>query len=156
MYVLSQIHLFSPSILTRLCCDQLKGGDSLLYHAIKVYKLTPELHWAAGGYIWPLDRLVDCGVDMPFFNRQSPPSVGAPLRGVFSPSGSVHGHDIEESDKLRSRVEGSAAILLSEAGIVILTDHDSLGPTGKERAPFVSGGMLEKLVVNVLLVAYVP
>jgi hypothetical protein len=38
-----------------------------------------------------------------------------------------------------------------------LTDWNSPVPAiGKERVPFVSGGEMEKLVVNVLLVAYVP
>ena len=40
-------------------CLQLKGGDSLLYHALKVYKLAPEIRWTAGGYIWAPDQTVD-------------------------------------------------------------------------------------------------
>ena len=39
----------------------MKGGDSILYHALKLYKLLPELRWAAGGYIWPVDRTVEWG-----------------------------------------------------------------------------------------------
>jgi len=37
-----------------------------------------------------------------------------------------------------------------------LNDLDELGPIGKERVPFVSGGELGRLVVNALLVAFVP
>ncbi|KAF8646615.1 hypothetical protein AX16_007116 [Volvariella volvacea WC 439] len=40
-------------------CQQLKGGDALLYHALKTFKLNPELNWTAGGYIWPVDRTVE-------------------------------------------------------------------------------------------------
>jgi hypothetical protein len=41
--------------------------------------------------------------------------------------------------------------------ISILTDWNTPNPeTGKERVYFVSGGELEKLVVNVLMVVYVP
>jgi hypothetical protein len=29
--------------------SQLKAGDCLLYHSIKLYQLNPELHWTAGG-----------------------------------------------------------------------------------------------------------
>ena len=59
---------------------------------------------------------------------------------------------------LRTRVEESGAIPLAEARITVLAD-DMLSEAGaitKERVPFVSSGVLDKLVVNVLLVVYVP
>jgi hypothetical protein len=37
---------------------QLKGSDEVLYHALRLYQLTPELRWAAGGYVWPVDKTV--------------------------------------------------------------------------------------------------
>jgi hypothetical protein len=139
---------------------QLKGGDSLLYHAVKVYKLTPELHWTAGGYIWPVDRTVECGPEnldvdtmiRPPFGVLSGPRQPA-LRGSFS---MYTGEEVEEADKLRYRVEDSGAVLLAEADINILMDWNAPGPVGKERVPLVTGGALEKLVVNVLLLVYVP
>ncbi|KAJ7155686.1 hypothetical protein C8R46DRAFT_1041042 [Mycena filopes] len=140
----------------------LKGGDSMLYHALKLYKLAPVLHWSAGGYIWPIDRPVE------IFNDESP-QRGSPLllqqlppiRGAFnnshSPSmpGALPGGGV---DTLRARVEESGAIPLANAEITLLTDWRATPETttvGKARVHFVAEGMLEKLVVNVVLVAFV-
>lgn len=158
-----------PQVRCRLCCVvlavtglflQLKGADSLLYHAVKLYKLAPELHWTAGGYIWPVHRTMDCVHDVTSpdltssFSSLSVGSRGSPaVRGAFN---NYNNADEAEAEALRLRVEGSGAIPLVEAEITVLNDLDELGPIGKERVPFVSGGELERLVVNVLLVAYVP
>ncbi|KAF9462249.1 hypothetical protein BDZ94DRAFT_1220187 [Collybia nuda] len=157
-------------VLAETLIPHLKAGDSLLYHAIKLYKLTPELHWTAGGYIWPVDRTVEFfGEDianpqtksllpgrMPLGVLNGPRGGGVPpVRGPFSSYGDT---DDDEVDNLRSKVEDSGAIPLAEADITILTDWN-IPPTsnaGKERVYFVSGGELEKLVVNVLLVVFVP
>lgn len=77
------------------------------------------------------------------------------LRGAFSTpyGGSEVGSD---ADNIRSRVEHSGAIPIADAEISILTDWNTPNPiVGKERVPFVSGGELDKLVVNVLIVVYV-
>ncbi|GAW01470.1 hypothetical protein LENED_003069 [Lentinula edodes] len=55
----TQYVLGSSEVLAESLVPMLKGGDSVLYHAIKLYKLSPELHWTAGGYIWPVDRTVE-------------------------------------------------------------------------------------------------
>lgn len=128
----------------------------MLYHAIKLYKLCPELHWSAGGYIWPVDRTVEILAD-DLIGRPKADSGGfrgvPPMRGTFG----VYPDVVEEADSLRSRVEESGATPLAEADISILTDWNVPVPVmGKERVPFVSGGELEKLVVNVLLVVFVP
>lgn len=60
-----------------------------------------------------------------------------------------------EADIIRLRVEESGAIALADAEISILSDWAS-GPITKERVYFASGGELEKLIVNVLMVTYVP
>lgn len=139
---------------------QLKGADSLLYHALKLYKLAPELHWAAGGYIWPVHRTMDSVHDVASpdltssFSSLTVGHRGAPaVRGAFN---NYNNADEAEAEALRLRVENSGAVPITEAEITVLNDLDGLGPIGKERVPFVSGGELEKLVVNVLLVAYVP
>ena len=31
----------------------------MLYHSLRLYKLVPELRWAAGGFIWPTTATVD-------------------------------------------------------------------------------------------------
>ena len=53
-----------------------------MYHALKVFKLAPELHLAAGGYIWPIDRMVECGSDAYLDLPAAMMGFGAP----FSPS----------------------------------------------------------------------
>lgn len=133
----------------------------MLYHALKLYKLEPELHWSAGGYIWPVDQTVDFTVeirDSPFSpnarmspgdsSRQSTPS---PISGMCSMP------DVGDSTEyIRTKVERSGAVRLSEAGILLLSAPSSPGGAAKERVPFVRGGELEKLVVNGLLVVYIP
>jgi len=83
-----------------------------------------------------------------------------PVRGPFNnaPYSTVDAEE-EEVNNLRTRVEDSGAIPLGEADITILMDSNGPGQgpvAGKERVYFVSAGELEKLVVNVLLVVYVP
>ena len=60
-----------------------------------------------------------------------------------------------DSDIVRSRVEESGAIALAEAEIFVLSDWSS-SPVTKERVYFASGGDLEKLVINVMIVTFVP
>ncbi|KAG6815406.1 hypothetical protein H0H87_002184 [Tephrocybe sp. NHM501043] len=142
----------------------LRGGDSLLYHAIKLYKLGPELHWTAGGYIWPIDRSLDFVGDDIAERRPLRPHVLSsalplrgqvpPLRGPFNASETSNVADDEQASNLRMKVEQSGAISINEAEITILKGW-STTTAGKERVYFVSGGELEKLVINVLLV-FVP
>jgi hypothetical protein len=136
---------------------QLKGGDSLLYHALKVYKLIPELHWTAGGYIWPIDCSVNCGSEITPLKKKRHSSTSIPsVRGIFA-TNSTGSSEMEENEIMRNRVEAGGGISLTEAGIFLLVDWTSPGPhTGKERVPFVSGRELEKLVVNVIMVTYIP
>ncbi|KNZ71697.1 hypothetical protein J132_07609 [Termitomyces sp. J132] len=140
----------------------LRGGDSLLYHAIKLYKLSPELHWTAGGYLWPIDRSVDfVSQDIveghPLWGYVLPGRVSdiPPLRGPFNTS---HLADpATQAEHLRTRVEDNGAIALTEAKITVLTGWDaSTAVAGKERVYLVSNGELGKLVVNILLVVFVP
>ena len=69
---------------------------------------------------------------------------------------------VTEEDSLRWRVENSGAIPLEEEDILMMVTPDPaggpplLGPVSKEKVPFVSGGQLDKLIVNVLMVAFVP
>jgi len=153
------------------CGYQLKGSDSLLYHALKVFKLAPELHWAAGGYIWPIDRTVECGNDAlsdspaammdfaPPYNSPSKRSVAASVRPMSYYGDPAEDEELDTmrtvSDVVRLRVEESGAIALTDAEIFILSDW-APGPTTKERVYFASDGDLEKLIVNVLIVTFVP
>lgn len=119
---------------------QLKGVDLLVYNAFKLHKLLPELHWTAGGYVWPVDRtLEDFGDDITA-NAHNP---------INNP----------EIDAIRWRVEASGAVSLQKANITVLSDWSTLNVApvkGEQRVYFVSNGELEKLVLNVLVVIYVP
>jgi len=117
---------------------QLKGVDLLVYNAFKLHKLSPELHWTAGGYIWPADRtLEDFGDEItnnPIVNNQG-------------------------FDPIRARVEASGAVSLLKANVTILSDWSTLNVApvkGEQRVYFASNGELEKLVLNALVVIYVP
>ena len=77
---------------------------------------------------------------------------GPAARAAFN----AYGEPEQDIDSLRARVEDSGAVPLAEAEITILSDWQAAVPISKERVPFVSNGELEKLVVNVLLVTYVP
>ena len=91
----------------------------------------------------------------------------SPPRGASSPPGrggsfgsfGFNPND-QEFDAIRSRVEASGATSLVDANITVLSDWSNLNvaaPTiGRQRVYFVSNGELEKLVVNALVVIYVP
>jgi hypothetical protein len=121
-----------------------------------LYKLSPELRWTAGGYIWPVDRTVECGPEVSdggsYNNSGRRPMSGGYGAGPYADEGD---HIIN----LQHRVEQSGAIPLAEADIVLLADKDMSGTMSgtisKERVPLVSNGLLDKLVVNILLVVYV-
>jgi hypothetical protein len=154
-YLQSDYGVNPSEMLAESLVPNLKGGDSLLYHAIKLYKLAPELHWTAGGYIWPIDRTVEVGSEAA--DNTGALTFGGARRGIPAVRGPfVYGDpEEEEVDNLRARVENGGAVPLAEADITILSDWQGTGPVSKERVPFVSNGELEKLVVNVLLVTYV-
>jgi len=49
----------SPAdVLADSLVPSLKGSDATLYHALKLYRLTPELRWTAANHIWPVDKTV--------------------------------------------------------------------------------------------------
>lgn len=132
----------------------------MLYHALKLYKLEPELHWSAGGYVWPVDQTVDLTADIegsPMSTSARMPGLDGLRQNTSSPPrkmGSVS-EASESAEDLRSKVQRSGAVRLSEAGITILSAPTSPGGVGKERVPFVQRGELEKLVVNALLIVFV-
>ena len=126
----------------------------MLYHSLKLYRLGPELQYTAGGYIWPVDRTIELLGDVadskPIYPGSGSFTIASrPLaRSVYADP------DDEETANLRARVEDNGAVPLSEAEISILSEPVPIA--GKERVYFVSKGELEKLVVNVLIVVYVP
>ncbi|KAI0795730.1 hypothetical protein C8Q75DRAFT_712221 [Abortiporus biennis] len=159
----------NPSeVLAESLVPELTGGDSLLYHALKIYKLAPELRWIAGGYVWAVDQVVDLSLDdvddsppmsgmrLPFSVLNGVQSAVSPIRSSY---GSRSGSDIVDDapvDDLRTRVKRSGALSFAEADIVVLSDTTLSGLVSKARVPFVQGGEMERLVVHVLMVVYVP
>jgi hypothetical protein len=116
------------------------------------YNLVPDLHCMARGYVWPVDRVVDCSSNGV---KGSPSkSHGFPaVRGPYAPTYAVDPYDAK---RLRRRIENSWAIPLSELDIILLTYWDVHWPIGKERVAIVAGSEIEKLVVNALMVTFVP
>ncbi|KAK7018280.1 hypothetical protein R3P38DRAFT_2982063 [Favolaschia claudopus] len=166
-FLLSHDYDVDPSVvLAESLVPLLRGGDSMLYQAFKLFKLAPMLHWTAGGYIWPVDRPVELSNDDPSAApRAASGSPLPPIHGAFSNS-SPFGYSPHmpgalpaqtTADMLRLRVEESGAVPLATAEVNLLTDWraQESPPVGKARVHFVEAGLLEKLVVNVVLVAYV-
>ena len=129
----------------------MKGVDLLVYNAFKLHKLSPELHWTAGGYIWPADRTLE--------------DFGGDDIAAAASHASMMMINNQEVDAIRSRVEASGAVSLAKANVTVLNDWTitttslNVAPPvvkGEERIYFVSNGELEKLVLNVLVVIYVP
>ncbi|EJD01863.1 uncharacterized protein FOMMEDRAFT_134522 [Fomitiporia mediterranea MF3/22] len=195
-YLREQYGCSPADALAESLVPNLKGGDALLYHSLRLYKLTPELRWAAGGYIWPVDSTVQCGnffhnSPRPLHNNLRSPLAstkqlvtpggrtrriysGIPRKAITNGNGNgfsslYHepGSDSTDEDELddrhdavilRTRVEESGAMPIAQTGIRVLAD-DTLGvgdSVTKERVPYISAGGLEKLIINVLLVVYVP
>ncbi|KAF9053865.1 hypothetical protein BDZ89DRAFT_938657 [Hymenopellis radicata] len=143
-------------VLAESIVPHLKGGDSILYHALKLYKLNPELHWTAGGYIWAVDQTVESlseDVSVPGPTMYSPMPAYPLTMGTPAMRGAFGLPDADQVVNLRHRIEASGALPLPEADVTVLTDGGTLG---KERVPFVSGASLEKLCVNTLIVVFVP
>ncbi|KAF8179884.1 hypothetical protein BJ912DRAFT_855467 [Pholiota molesta] len=157
--------------------SQLKGSDALIYNAFKLHKLVPELHWTAGGYIWAKGQTLEffgdddnaaqhqstnplknpgAGGRSPFGSANSPRAMPQ-ARGAFQYAGQQHYGEEADEDVILSRVRASGAVSLADANISLLTDYRVLKPIiGKERVFFVANDELQKLVLNALLVVYIP
>jgi len=160
-----------------------------------MYKLSPELQWTAGGYIWPPKTTIQFPTQdittghstakspfltttrTPGFHTQQGygiPTREEPIRGspyYPTPGG---GHELveTEADILRIKVEEAGGIPLIDTDIQVCTESEGspkptlpyempkptlpLTQVGAEHVYFVSAGELEKLVVNTLLVVYIP
>lgn len=143
-YLANEYAIVDPAeTLAESLVPELKGGDSLLYHALKLFKLMPELHWSAGGYMWPVDRPAAISTGAP-----APLSTPV-MRGMFAAG------EEDQHEDLRMRVRDSGAVPLGEADVMLLSDWNTGLPVGKQRVNFVLNGEIEKLVVYTLMVVYV-
>ncbi|KAH9474494.1 hypothetical protein JR316_0012953 [Psilocybe cubensis] len=152
-FLLGNDYNVDPSeVVANSLIPQLKGGDALLYEAFKLHKLSPQLRWHAGGFVWPADQTLESFGDEDEVDARPMANMPAPLgRPLFG------GPNAQGGDDLRAKVQSSGGVPLAEASIILITDPKEHAPVvGRERVFFVSKGELEKLVVNVLLVVYIP
>lgn len=99
---------------------------------------------------------VNIGPKAPFGSASASRGNVPAVRGAFGsyPDPNYSAADV---DAIRSKVYASGGVTLAEERITLLTDYKNPQPTiGRERVFFVSNGELEKLIVNVLLVVYIP
>lgn len=150
-FFLDQSYQADPSeVVAESLIPRLRGGDALLYQALKMYKLAPELQWTAGGYVWPTNMTIQLSTE--------DTTNGYP----DAKYGGTGGHNLGEIEggTLRMRVEEAGGIPLTEVDIHLCKEWEwPSGPgnsVGVERVCFVSAGELQRLVVNTLLVVYIP
>ncbi|KAF8578825.1 hypothetical protein K439DRAFT_1361128 [Ramaria rubella] len=176
VYLTGQYECCPIDVLADSLVPMLKGSDAVLYHALRLYKLTPELRWAAAGYVWPGDKTVQLSayvdrddrsigrqnINYPYNTPNSPGRSHRTARMVMTGVGSYSQgsrsviFDPEEEDEeedLRERVAEGGAIPLQDAEIVMLTARDL--SISRQKVPFVSRGMQDILYVNLLLLFYV-
>ncbi|PPQ79023.1 hypothetical protein CVT25_002332 [Psilocybe cyanescens] len=131
--------------------EALKGGDALLYDAFKLHKFAPQLHWTAGGFMWTLDYTLESfGDDINTNTNPNKSLLASPGRTVPPVAGA-------NTDGLRIKVQKSGGVTLAEANITLLTNARNPAPGAScEHFYFISNSELEKLIVNALLVIYIP
>ena len=155
----------------------------MLYHALKLYFLAPELRYTAGGFIWPVDKTAEVSMFKGDSHRRSSRN---PSRHRSKSRHSRHGHrdrhdrshghyhrggpiydsdsedyssfsDEERDGSLASQVLASGAVPLAQTGIQLLTTHGQ-GAITRQKIPFLDkeeGAVLDVLYVNICMVLFV-
>ncbi|KDQ06759.1 hypothetical protein BOTBODRAFT_121049 [Botryobasidium botryosum FD-172 SS1] len=131
-------------VLADSLVPRLKGADAVLYHAVKLYKLDPELRYVAGGYIWPVDQ----PAEIPPFDEALSDELGYLA---------AHPVGNNEDEDLSIMIEHGGGVRIEQEDIVIVGGPEQ-GYISRERVPFLPAreNALDYLNVNVLLVVYVP
>lgn len=57
-----------------------------MYHALRLFKLTPELRWAAAGYVWPVDKTVQISTYVERENSRPRTNINYPYSTPNSPA----------------------------------------------------------------------
>ncbi|KAF8752269.1 hypothetical protein RHS01_08044 [Rhizoctonia solani] len=159
---LSHEYGVSPSdVLADSLAPYLKGADAILYHAVKVYKLQPQLRYCAGGYIWPVDKpalILDSNRGpqsaTPFKRAGRSRSLTRDTQLQIYQRRGEH----EEDAELAEKVQRGGAVPLAEENITLLHSPEQ-GHIAKERVPFLANdaeNTLDHLYVNVVLVVFIP
>jgi len=171
-FFLSHEYGVSPSdVLADSLAPYLKGADAVLYHAVKIYKLTPQLRYCAGGYIWPVDKpalIVDSNrgpqTATPFKRAGRSRSLTRDGRSQSNLGGSrelqiyQRRQEHEEDADLAEKVQRGGAVPLADENITLLHSPEQ-GHIAKERVPFLASdaeNTLDHLYVNVVLVVFIP
>lgn len=170
--------IFPADVIADTIVPQLKGGDAVLFHAVKLYGFNVELRYTAGGFIWSAPSTIQLApADVPISPTSSSSSTSLPLdqpherRRALSISLSrkdVAPHlrsSSEEEERLRntppesqqsvkSQVLASGAQKLVDAGVLALTapSRRVQGPVTRLPVPFIANGAMNRLWVNVLMV----
>ena len=135
---------------------QLKGGDALLFHALKLYKLSPEIFWASGEYIWPADCVVSSGPHPKYPGRHGPARSMARSTSQRYHLGLTSDTDEEGPGVLHGHIEDSGAVRIVDAGISVISEKEMFpGKSCKERVLYITASKVEKLLISALLVVYV-
>lgn len=172
-FFLSHEYGVSPSdVLADSLAPYLKGADAILYHAVKIYKLQPQLRYCAGGYIWPVDKpalIIDGGgrgpqSATPFKRAGRSRSLTRDGRSQSNLGGSrelqvyQRRQEHEEDADLADKVQRGGAVPLADENITLLHSPEQ-GHIAKERVPFLASdaeNTLDHLYVNVVLVVFIP
>ncbi|KAB5592963.1 hypothetical protein CTheo_3598 [Ceratobasidium theobromae] len=161
-FFLSHEYGVSPSdVLADSLAPYLKGADAILYHAVKIYKLQPQLRYCAGGFIWPVDKpalIVDSA---------RPPQSTTPFKRAGRSRSLTRDSQLqayqrrqeyEEDAELAEKVQRGGAVPLADENITLLHSPEQ-GHIAKERVPFLASdaeNTLDHLYVNVVLVVFIP
>ncbi|KAG8927305.1 hypothetical protein FRC02_008318 [Tulasnella sp. 418] len=134
-YGIAPSHVLAESLI-----PSLKGSDSALYHALRLYNLKPCLRYVAGGYIWP--------VNSPATIVASPTFLEAIKRLALKSAGA--------DEDLCVQIEDGGGVPLERENIVLATGQEQ-GRIGRERVAFLEArdGQLDYLHINVCMVVYV-
>ncbi|KAJ1301283.1 hypothetical protein OPQ81_003688 [Rhizoctonia solani] len=161
-FFLSHEYGVSPSdVLADSLAPYLKGADAILYHAVKVYKLQPQLRYCAGGYIWPVDK------PALILDSNRGPASATPFKRAGRSRSLTRDtqlqvyqqrREYEEDAELAEKVQRGGAVPLADENITLLHSPEQ-GHIAKERVPFLASdaeNTLDHLYVNVVLVVFIP
>lgn len=161
-FFLSHEYGVSPSdVLADSLAPYLKGADAILYHAVKIYKLQPQLRYCAGGFIWPVDKPALILDDKRGPQSATPFNRAGRSRSLTRDSqmqSYQRRQEYEEDAELADKVQRGGAVPLADENIFLLHSPEQ-GHIAKERVPFLANdaeNSLDHLYVNVVLVVFIP
>jgi len=169
--------IFPADVIADTIVPQLKGGDAVLFHAVKLYGFDVELRYTAGGFIWAAPHTIqlipgDAPLsptssssssslhDQPTGRRRalsislSQKDVAPHLRSSLDEEERMRNTPPESQHSVKNQVLASGAQKLVDAGVLALTapSRRVQGPVTRLPVPFIANGAMNRLWVNVLMV----